>query len=133
MKQYPLDTIKGLAFKVEEELCAEIDEELYLPVKQELEGHDVPYSLGLRKEDFKETMSIQIGRILGLIEQRITEIANEQVKLNEKINSPLLTTEEKNNSIRLMAQAHILQIRRLELQKLYDGTKEGQYETENKL
>jgi hypothetical protein len=39
--------------KIERDLCLALDEEVYLPVKQELEKVNVTYSLGKRKEDFK--------------------------------------------------------------------------------
>lgn len=41
-----------IAFK----LAESIDEELYLPVKNELSKHNITHSLGIRKEEFKDIM-----------------------------------------------------------------------------
>ncbi len=62
-----LKTMEDL--KIEEELCKKLDTEVYLPVKQELEGIDRTYSLGARKEDFK-----------GLIEKKLKELKAEAIK-----------------------------------------------------
>lgn len=50
-------------------LCVFIDEEVYLPVKQELEGIDRTYSLGMKKENYK-----------GLIQQEFWRIRNMAIK-----------------------------------------------------
>jgi hypothetical protein len=39
--------------KLEADLCFHLDKMVYLPVKEELSGKGVTYSLGMRKEDFK--------------------------------------------------------------------------------
>ena len=39
--------------QLEEDLCYKLDENLYLPVKEELKGCGRAYSLGIRKEIFK--------------------------------------------------------------------------------
>ena len=41
---------------IEIELCRKLDEDLYLPVKEELKGINRTYSLGIKKENFKLTI-----------------------------------------------------------------------------
>lgn len=62
-----LKTLKDL--RIEEELCEKLDSEVYLPVKKELEGIGMTYSLGSRKEDFK-----------GLIEKKFNDLKQEAIK-----------------------------------------------------
>ena len=44
-------------------LCAKLDEELYFPVKHELEDTNVIHSLGMRKEDFKRIIEDEINKL----------------------------------------------------------------------
>ena len=58
--------------KAIEELCYELDMSVYLPVKQELSGINVPYSLGLRKERFKQK-----------IQEIIEKLQDEKMEINK--------------------------------------------------
>ena len=62
-----LKTLNDL--RIEEELCEKLDTEVYLPIKEELEGIDKTYSLGAKKEDFK-----------GLIEKKFNELRQSTIK-----------------------------------------------------
>ena len=59
-----LETFKDL--KIEQELCEKLDEDVYLPVKEELKDFKKTYSLGMRKEDFKGLISEEMQRLRHL-------------------------------------------------------------------
>ena len=61
--------------KIEEELCEKLDSELYLPVKRELENAvGVSYSLGSRKEDFKDLIAEKFRLLRQLAIDNIREL-----------------------------------------------------------
>lgn len=55
-----LKTWKDL--RIGEELCYHLDLDVYLPVKEELSGVPITYSLGMRKEDFKSTIVSELQK-----------------------------------------------------------------------
>lgn len=55
-----LNTMEDL--RIGEELCYRLDSDVYLPVKEELSGTPVPYSLGMRKENFKSTIVSELQK-----------------------------------------------------------------------
>jgi len=60
MTEEKLKTWKDL--RIGEELCYRLDSDVYLPVKEELEGIDRTYTLGFRKEDFKGIIESELKR-----------------------------------------------------------------------
>ncbi len=69
-----LKTLKDL--KIEERLAYVLDEELYLPVKQELAGCGRSYSLGIRKENFKG----EIEKQFKILRQTVIEWIKEDLE-----------------------------------------------------
>ncbi len=62
-----LKTFKNL--RIEEELCEQLDSEIYLPVKAELAGKGISHTLGIRKENFK-----------GFIDKKFKELRRAAIK-----------------------------------------------------
>ena len=58
-------------------LCFELDMKVYLPVKEELKNCDCQYSLGARKEKFKEVIETIINDIEGEDDEEYCEDGGE--------------------------------------------------------
>lgn len=84
-----LKTLNDL--RIEEELCEKLDLEVYVPVKKELEGIGTTYSLGSRKEDFKD-----------LIEKKFNDLRQEVIKCIKKETN--LAVKSKENREFLMGR-----------------------------
>lgn len=66
------EDIDRLVSRVEANLAERLDTEVYIPVKEELEGK-IEHSLGIRKEMFKSHIGSELEKLKNELKSQITK------------------------------------------------------------
>lgn len=74
-----MDVYTDILDDAEAELCAILDQHVYIPVKEELSGCGRGYSLGMRKENFKGHIHRVINNALNRLTEKMSGDAKKQL------------------------------------------------------
>lgn len=71
---------------IEDNLCRRLDENVYLPVKSELKDCGTEYSLGQRKEQFKQEIETELKQVRDAAIEKVKSIRSDVKKAFPAIN-----------------------------------------------